>query len=129
MNITVQGTTVMVENNVVGYELDNLVDTINVTILDGEGNPDTTTIQGQQPTYTMIVYMTLSKVYQTIALNGTYPNLSVSLTSEQLPVSGRYIGQFQTTLGEQVGHTEQFDFWVDDTLNPADVEPKFLPIT
>lgn len=129
MNITVQGTTVTVEDNIVGYELNNLVDTINVTMLDSEGNPDTTTPQEQQPTYAMIVYMTLSKAYQTIALSGIYPNLSVSLTSEQLPVNGRYIGQFQTTLGDQVGYTEQFDFWVEDTLNPADAEPEYPPIT
>lgn len=121
MEITIQGTTVTVTNPIVGYELDNGVDTIALTILDSEGNPDTITPEDQQPVYTIIVYMTLSKAYQTIPFTGTYPNLSVTLTSEQLPVNGRYIGQFETVLGDTTAHSEQFDFWVEDTLNPNDV--------
>lgn len=121
MNINIQGSIITLDGNIVGYELDNLVDTINITILDSEGNPDTVTPMEQQPAYSLIVYMTLSQSYQTINLTGTYPNLSVTLTSEQLPINGRYIGQFQFVLGEQIGHTEQFDFWVQDTLNPNDV--------
>lgn len=122
MEITIQNTVVEITNNILGYEYDNGVDSINLTVLDDEGNPDTTTPEDQQPTYTMIVYMTLSKAYQTIPFTGTYPNLSVTLTSEQLPVNGRYIGQFEMALGNTTSHSEQFDFWVEDTLNPNDVQ-------
>lgn len=118
MNITVQGQTVTLDSNVVGYELDNLVDTITLTILDSEGNPDTTTPTEQQWAFTMLVYMCLSNTYQSIAFTGSYPTLTATLTSEQLPVNGRYISQFQMTLDEQVAHTEQFEFWVNDTINP-----------
>lgn len=121
MEITIQGTTVTVMNNIVGYELDNGVDTITLTVLDSDGNPDATTPEDKQAIYTMIVYMTLSKTYQTIPFIGTYPNLSVTLTSEQLPVNGRYIGQFEMVLGDITAHSEQFDFWVEDTLNPANI--------
>lgn len=129
MDITIQGTNVNVTGNIVGYELDNHVDTINVTILDAEGNPDVATPIEQQPSYSMVVYMTLSKKYQTIEFSGMYPNFMVILTSTQLPVNGRYIGQFVTTLGEQIEHTEQFDFWVEDTLNHVDVEAEYLHVT
>lgn len=122
MEITIQNTVVEITNNILGYEYDNGVDSINLTVLDDEGNPDTTTPEDQQPTYTMIVYMTLSKAYQTVPFTGTYPNLSVTLTSEQLPVNGRYIGQFEMVLGNTTSHSEQFDFWVEDTLNPNDVQ-------
>lgn len=118
MNITIQGQTVTLESSVLGYELDNMVDTITLTILDSEGNPDTTTPAEQQWGFSMLVYMCLSKTYQTIEFTGSYPTFTATLTSEQLPVNGRYIGQFQMTLGEQVAHTEQFEFWVEDTLNP-----------
>lgn len=118
MNITIQGQTVVLENNIIGYELDNMVDTITLTILDSEGNPDTTTPAEQQWGFNMLVYMCLSQAYQTIAFTGSYPILTATLTSEQLPINGRYIGQFQMILGKQVMHSQQFDFWVNDTLNP-----------
>lgn len=121
MEITIQGTTVIVMNNIAGYELDNGVDTITLTVLDSDGNPDTTTPEDQQPTYTMIMYMTLSKTYQTIPFIGIYPHLFVTLTSEQLPVNGRYIGQFEIVFEDTITHSEQFDFWVEDTLNPANI--------
>lgn len=121
MNISVQGQTATLDSNILGYELDNLTDTINLTILDSNGNPDTSTPAEQQWGYSLILYMVQSKSYQTVTFGGTYPNLEATFTATQLPVSGRYIGQFQMILGEQVSHTEQFEFWVNDTLNPNDV--------
>ena len=124
MQITIQGSTVTVNDNIVGYRFDNGVDVITLVVLDSEGNPDTSTPEDQQPTYAMIVYMTLSKTYQIIQFTGTYPILTATLTSEQLPVNGRYIGQFEIALGDKISHSQQFDFWVEDTLNPNDVQIK-----
>lgn len=121
MQITLQGQTVTLDTNVVGYELDNLVDTITLLITDAEGNPDVTTPTEQQPTYSMIVYMHMAKQYQTITFDGAYPVLTVKLTSEQVPINGRYTGQLVMTLNDTVSHSEQFDFWVMDTLNPNDI--------
>lgn len=123
MQITLQGQDITLDTNVVGYELDNLVDTITLVVTDAEGNPDTTTPAEQQPTYSMIVYMHLAKQYQTIEFSGAYPTLTTTLTSEQLPINGRYTGQLIMTLNDTVSHSEQFDFWVMDTLNPNDVIP------
>lgn len=116
MNISIQGQIVNLEANILGYELDNLIDTINLTILNNDGEPDITPTE-QQWEYSLILYMVQSQSYQTITFNGTYPNFNAILTSEQLPTSGRYIGQFKMELGEQIGYTQQFSFWVEDTLN------------
>lgn len=118
MNITIQGRIITLDTNVLGYKLDNMIDSITLTILDKEGNLDTTTPVEQQWKFNMLLYMCLSNSYQTIEFNGTYPILTApTLTSKQLPINGRYVGQFQMVLNEKIMHSQQFDFWVQDTLN------------
>lgn len=109
MEIVITGTTVTVEGDAtIGFALNNLVNTLTAT-----------TDQSEEWNYTLTVHMIVQDVYNVINLNRSGQTLSVDLTADMLPYSGRYEMQFVATNGDYVSHTDIFEVFVKNTLDPV----------
>lgn len=109
LTITITGTTVTLEGEaIIGFALNNLVNTLTAT-----------TDQSEEWNYTLTVHMIVQDVYNVINLNRSGQTLSVDLTADMLPYSGRYEMQFVATNGDYVSHTDIFEVFVKNTLDPV----------
>lgn len=113
MTITISGTTVTITGDrIIGFALNNLVNRFQATTdLNSEWN------------YQLYVHMIVPDLYNIINLNwqeGTQ-NIYVDLTADMLPYSGRYEMQFVATNGSITGHTDIFEVWVQNSIDPSKV--------
>lgn len=107
MEIAVRGTEVtIIGDNNIGFEQNNLVNNIS-------GNVDTEAGWS----FTLKVYMTSIMQYNSIPMTRDGNIIFVNLTSDMMPVSGKYIGQFEMQNGQQVSQTQTFEFWVENSVN------------
>ena len=111
MNITINGTNVNITGDrIIGFALNNLVNTFTAT-----------TDLTNEWSYQLYVHMIVPDLYNIINLNwqeGTQ-NIYVNLTADMLPYSGRYEMQFVATNGSLVGHTDTFEVWVQNSIDPS----------
>lgn len=115
MQLTITNNEVtIVGSNIVGFEQSNMVAAITGTVDTEAGWNFTLLIQRMEDNSVDQIFFTRqdSVIYSV-------------LTADMLPVSGRYIGQFQISQGMMVGLTNQFEFWVENTVN---LEDAFTPI-
>lgn len=109
MEITIQGTKVnIIGDRIIGFQLNNLVNRF-----------EATTDKDESWKYQLKLYMVKIEKYNIIDLFRTGQTIFVDLTKEMMPVSGRYIMQFVALKDDLVDHTEQFEVWVEDTLDPT----------
>lgn len=113
MTITISGNTVTITGDrIIGFALNNLVNRFEATTdLNNEWN------------YQLYVHMVVPDLYNIINLNwqeGTQ-NIYVDLTADMLPYSGRYEMQFVATNGDITGHTNIFEVWVQNSIDPSKV--------
>lgn len=115
MKLTIANNEVtIIGSNIVGFEQSNMVASITGTVDTEEGWDFTLLIQRVEDG-------SVDQIFFTRQDNVIY----VVLTANMLPISGRYIGQFQISQGMMVGLTNQFEFWVENTVN---LEDAFTPI-
>lgn len=115
MQLTIANNEVtIIGSNIVGFEQSNMVASITGTVDTEEGWDFTLLIQRVEDG-------SVDQIFFTRQDNVIY----VVLTANMLPISGRYIGQFQISQGMMVGLTNQFEFWVENTVN---LEDAFTPI-
>lgn len=111
MEVAVRGTEVtIIGSDVIGFEQNNLVNNL-------VGNVDTA--EGWE--FTLKIYMTSTMQYNAIPITREGSIIFVNLTSDMMPVSGRYVGQFEMKNGQQVSQTQTFDFWVQNSINLNEV--------
>ena len=111
MQITITGTTVNITGDrIIGFALNNLVNTFTAT-----------TDLTSEWSYQLYVHMVVPDLYNIINLNWeeNTQNIYVDLTADMLPYSGRYEMQFVATNGDYVSHTDIFEVFVKNTLNPV----------
>lgn len=112
MKITITGTEVqIVGDKIIGFALNNLVNRF-----------EATTDKDESWEYQLKVYMVEPKKYNIINLNWDTDNknvIYVDLTRDMMPFGGRYTMQFVAIKDTEVSHTEKFDIWVEDSLDPA----------
>ena len=109
MEITIQGTEVLITGDrVIGFQLNNLVNTFTAT-----------TDKDENWSYQLKVFMVKLKKYNVWNLNREGQTLSVDLTSDMMPIDGRYVMQFVARNGEQIDHTDTFEVWVQLSLDPS----------
>lgn len=113
MEITISGTDVtIVGERVLGFQLNNLVNRLEVTV-----DKDNTW------EYTLYVYMIKPKKYNVINLTRLPDSniVYVDLTYDMMPFCGRYDMQFvatKKTTGETF-RTEIFDVWIENSIDPS----------
>lgn len=108
MQLTITGTQVeIIGSNVVGFAQNNLVNTISATV-------DT---PSEYTNFTLKVYMNEPEQYNAIPFIREGDIVYTVLTSDMIPVSGRYTGQFEISYGMMLMQTEMFDFWVENSVN------------
>ncbi len=115
MYAKLSGTTVTIDNNVLGYQKNNLVNSIAVEV-------DT----DDDWTYKLDIKYTQKdcsgkELYNIINLNRVGNLCSALLTMTMLPFSGRYIMQLRGINGQQIYHSEIFEVWVKYSIDPASV--------
>lgn len=112
MVITITGTEVqIVGDRIIGFSLNNLVNRF-----------EATTDRDATWEYQLKVYMHIPKKYNIINLNRddvVKDKIYVDLTRDMMPYGGRYTMQFVCMKDTEVFHTEQFDVWVEESLDPA----------
>lgn len=107
MEIAVRGTEVtIIGTNIIGFEGNNLVNSIT-------GNVDTES--GWD--FILKVFMVKTQQYNSIPMTRDNNIIYVTLTSDMMPVGGKYIGQFEMTKDSQIMQTDQFEFWVNNSIN------------
>lgn len=107
MEIALRGTEVtIIGDNVIGFEQNNLVNSI-VGNIDTEAGWD----------FTLKVFMTKTQQYNQIPMTRDGSIIYVTLTSDMMPVGGRYVGQFEMTKGSQLMQSDTFEFWVNNSVN------------
>lgn len=111
MQLTIIGTEVnIIGSNVVGFAQNNLVDSISATVDTPEGYTN----------FTLKIYMNDPQQYNAIPFIREGNLVYTVLTSDMIPVGGRYTGQFEMSQGMMVMQTELFDFWVENSVNLND---------
>lgn len=107
MEFALRGTevTIIGEPNI-GFAQNNLVNSI-------AGNVDTE--EGWE--FTLSVFMTKIQKFNTIKMTRDGDIVYAQLTSDMMPVGGRYEVQFVMTKGDQVSHSDVFNFWVENSIN------------
>lgn len=109
MEITIQGTKVnIIGDRIIGFALNNLINRF-----------EATTDKDETWKYQLKLYMVKIEKYNIIDMLRNEQTIFVDLTKDMLPVSGRYIMQFVALKDDLVDHTEQFEVWVEDTLDPT----------
>lgn len=112
MEITITGTKVqVVGDKIIGFALNNLVNRF-----------EATTDKDESWEYQLKVYMHIPKKYNIINLNRDSVDenkIYVDLTRDMMPYGGRYTLQFVCMKDTEVFHTEKFDIWVEESLDPA----------
>lgn len=108
MQLTITGTQVeIVGSNIVGFAQNNLVNTISATV-------DT---PAEYTNIALKIYMNEPEQYNAIPFIREGDIIYTVLTSDMIPVGGRYIGQFEMSYGMMLFQTELFDFWVENSVN------------
>lgn len=111
MQLTIIGTEVnIIGSNVVGFAQNNLVDSISATVDTPEGYTNVT----------LKIYMNDPQQYNAIPFIREGNLIYTVLTSDMIPVGGRYTGQFEMSQGMMLMQTELFDFWVENSVNLND---------
>lgn len=111
MQLTIIGTEVnIIGSNIVGFAQNNLVDSISATVDTPEGYTN----------FTLKIYMNDPQQYNAIPFIREGNLVYTVLTSDMIPVGGRYTGQFEMSQGMMVMQTELFDFWVENSVNLND---------
>lgn len=107
MEFALRGTevTIIGEPNI-GFAQNNLVNSI-------AGNVDTE--EGWE--FTLSVFMTTIQKFNSIKMTRDGDIVYAQLTNDMMPVGGRYEGQFVMTKGDQVSHSDVFNFWVENSIN------------
>lgn len=111
MEITINGTQVTITGDrVIGFQLNNLVNRFQAT-----------TDLTNEWDYQLYVHMVVPDLYNKINLNWEEDSqvIYVDLTADMLPYSGRYEMQFVATNGDYVSHTDIFEVFVKNTLDPV----------
>lgn len=107
MEIALRGTEVtIIGDNTIGFEGNNLVNSIT-------GNVDTESGWG----FNLKVFMVKTQQYNVIPMIRDNNIIYVTLTSDMMPVGGKYIGQFEMTNGGLLMQSDQFEFWVNNSIN------------
>ena len=108
MQLTITGTQVnIVGSNIVGFAQNNLVNTISATV-------DT---PSEYTNIALKIYMNEPEQYNAIPFIREGDIIYTVLTSDMIPVGGRYTGQFEMSYGMMLFQTELFDFWVENSVN------------
>lgn len=111
MQLTIIGTEVnIIGSNIVGFAQNNLVDSISATVDTPEGYTNVT----------LKIYMNDPQQYNAIPFIREGNLIYTVLTSDMIPVGGRYTGQFEMSQGMMLMQTELFDFWVENSVNLND---------
>lgn len=115
MVIEIQGTKVVITGDrIIGFALNNLVNKFEATTDKEEGWE-----------YTLKALMTKNQKHNIIKMIREGQQIHVDLTRKMMPVGGRYVMQFVATKGDLVDQTEEFEVWVEDSLDP---NPQYDPI-
>lgn len=96
----------IIGSNNIGFEQNNLVNSITANVDTEEGW-----------NFTLKVFMTKIQEYNSIPMIRDGSIIYVTLTSDMMPVGGKYVGQFEITKGQQIMQSELFDFWVENSIN------------
>ena len=116
MQLTITGTQVeIVGSNIVGFAQNNLVNTISATV-------DT---PAEYTNIALKIYMNEPEQYNAIPFIREGDIIYTVLTSDMIPVGGRYTGQFEMSYGMMLMQTELFDFWVENSVN---LNKAYMPI-
>ena len=108
MQLTITGTQInIVGSNIVGFAQNNLVNTISATV-------DT---PSEYTNIALKIYMNEPEQYNAIPFIREGDIIYTVLTSDMIPVGGRYTGQFEMSHGMMLFQTELFDFWVENSVN------------
>ena len=108
MQLTITGTQVnIVGSNIVGFAQNNLVNTISATV-------DT---PSEYTNIALKIYMNEPEQYNAIPFIREGDIIYTVLTSDMIPVGGRYTGQFEMSHGMMLFQTELFEFWVENSVN------------
>lgn len=108
MQLTITGTQVnIIGSNIVGFAQNNLVNTISATV-------DT---PSEYTNIALKIYMNEPEQYNAIPFIREGDIIYTVLTSDMIPVGGRYTGQFEMSYGMMLFQTELFDFWVENSVN------------
>lgn len=111
MEITIQGTNVLIEGNpFIGFAVNNLVNRFQAT-----------TDKDNTWSYQLKVYMVEANKFNIINLDrleGQDNVIYVDMTRDMLPFGGRYSMQFIAYKDDLVDQTELFDIWVNHSIDP-----------
>lgn len=111
MQLTITGTQVeIVGSNIVGFAQNNLVNTISATV-------DT---PAEYTNVTLKIYMEVPQEYNAIPFIREGNIIYCILTSDMIPVGGKYTGQFEFSYGMMLLQSELFEFWVENSVNLND---------
>lgn len=105
MNITLTGTKVKLSDRYLGFQWDNNVEQIIVTV-------DT----DEEWQYKLDTWSALSGEFNSILLYRNGNQCSVTLTRDILSCNGRYTMQLRGYTDTKTMHSDKFDVWVKDSL-------------
>ena len=113
MNITLIGNKIVQDTKFLGFEKNNGVDVINVTV-------DT----DESWTYKLDVKYpdkccSCEQLYNIIDLTRNGNVCTVVLTKDMLPFAGKYIMQLRAINSDKVQHSDTFDAWVKYSIEPG----------
>ncbi len=105
MILELNGTKVTIVDKTLGYQGDNLVDTIQVTV-----DKDSTW------NYKLDMYKGKSKCFDSVLMTREGNTCTVQLTNEILSYGGRYIFQLRGYTDTQTYHSDIFESWVNASI-------------
>lgn len=109
MILELNGTKVTIVDKTLGYQGDNLVDTIQVTV-----DKDSTW------NYKLDMYKGKSKCFDSVLMTREGNICTVQLTNEILSYGGRYIFQLRGYTDTQTYHSDIFESWVNASIEYQD---------
>ena len=109
MILELNGTKVTIVDKTLGYQGDNLVDTIQVTV-----DKDSTW------NYKLDMYKGKSKCFDSVLMTREGNTCTVQLTNEILSYGGRYIFQLRGYTDTQTYHSDIFESWVNASIEYQD---------
>lgn len=109
MILELNGTKVTIVDKTLGYQGDNLVDTIQVTV-----DKDSTW------NYKLDMYKGKSKCFDSVLMTREGNVCTVQLTNEILSYGGRYIFQLRGYTDTQTYHSDIFESWVNASIEYQD---------
>ena len=109
MILELNGTKVTIVDKTLGYQGDNLVDTIQVTV-----DKDSTW------NYKLDMYKGKSKCFDSVLMTREGNICTVQLTNEILSYGGRYVFQLRGYTDTQIYHSNIFESWVNASIEYQD---------